>query len=835
MNNQNSTMKFLGPLIGAIVFVYVFSLAINQFNSGIAPDSELVAELSAAESSPSDGSMEGEETDNDEAEVEGNTEATTETAEEATAETTETASDNEEESDGEETAEEVAEETSEDSSEEASTDGDEDSDTADTETAADEAEADEAETTETEAAEIAEDDSDSDSEGEESATTESEESAATEGESESTEAESSGEVAQTLEIQAGDLFFGESGTNNLVDPPVWTVGSGQEIGLVINNIGSVDHNWAILKKDAEAPVPFLEAEHADLLYFNPGLQEAGTQVETTFTAPEELGEYMVICTAPGHYPVMQGRLVVEGADGDDAGDTDSTEADMTDAQTTEPAEESSDAESESEETTEAESEDASAAETEDGSAEETSAEATDAEDAGDATEAADEAPADNSESGDVETTETEAVETESTETETAETEADDSGSDSEGEESATADSEEPATTEGESESTETESSGDVAQTLEIQAGDLFFGESGTNNLVDPPVWTVGSGQEIGLVINNIGSVDHNWAILKKDVEAPIPFLEADHADLLYFNPGLQEAGTQVETTFTAPEELGEYMVICTAPGHYPVMQGRLVVEGADGDDAGDTESSQAETTESAEESSDAESESEETTETESEDASAVDAEDGSAEETSEETADEEDAGDATEAADEAPADNSQSSDVEPTETGATETEAAETEADDSGSDSEGEESATADSEEPATTEGESESADAESSGDVAQTIEIQAGDLFFGESGTNNLVDPPIWTVGSGQEIGLVVNNIGSVDHNWAILKKDAEAPIPFLEADHADLLYFNPGLQEAGTQIETTFTAPEELGEYMVICTAPGHYPVMQGRLVVE
>lgn len=186
------------------------------------------------------------------------------------------------------------------------------------------------------------------------------------------------------------------------------------------------------------------------------------------------------------------------------------------------------------------------------------------------------------------TTESDAVETDAVETNAAETDAGEA-------ETPTADNEEPSQDDEDSDeasvaeaneendeapeaSAAAEANGDPIA-LNVQAGDLFFGEAGSNNLVEAPVWTVSSGQEINLTFQNNGGVQHNWAVLNLGVtEVPIPFFEDENAELLFFNPGLQDAGTTFEATLNAPAELGEYLVICTAPGHYPVMQGRLVVE-----------------------------------------------------------------------------------------------------------------------------------------------------------------------------------------------------------------------------------------------------------------
>jgi uncharacterized cupredoxin-like copper-binding protein len=117
-------------------------------------------------------------------------------------------------------------------------------------------------------------------------------------------------IAATLEVAMHDIYFGED-NNNLAEPPVWRVPAGAEVAVNLENLGGLDHNWAIVQKDAELPVPFLPDQNSDLILWAAGVLAAGEKATNTFTAPVELGEYIVICTVAGHYPAMQGRLVVE--------------------------------------------------------------------------------------------------------------------------------------------------------------------------------------------------------------------------------------------------------------------------------------------------------------------------------------------------------------------------------------------------------------------------------------------------------------------------------------------------------------------------------------------
>jgi uncharacterized cupredoxin-like copper-binding protein len=116
-------------------------------------------------------------------------------------------------------------------------------------------------------------------------------------------------IAQTLEVAMHDLYYGDS-NNNIAEPPVWTVKSGTQVQVNMDNQGGLQHNWAVVKLGAEVPVPYDAAKNGDILLFEAGVVESGQQGSYIFTAPEA-GEYAVICTVAGHYPSMQGKLVVE--------------------------------------------------------------------------------------------------------------------------------------------------------------------------------------------------------------------------------------------------------------------------------------------------------------------------------------------------------------------------------------------------------------------------------------------------------------------------------------------------------------------------------------------
>ncbi len=117
-------------------------------------------------------------------------------------------------------------------------------------------------------------------------------------------------IAATLDVIMHDIYFGDD-SNNIANPPVWRAPAGAEVTVNLDNQGGLEHNWAVVKKGVELPVPFMPDQNKDLLYWEAGVLQAGQKDSETFTAPSEPGEYIVICTVAGHYPAMQGRLIVE--------------------------------------------------------------------------------------------------------------------------------------------------------------------------------------------------------------------------------------------------------------------------------------------------------------------------------------------------------------------------------------------------------------------------------------------------------------------------------------------------------------------------------------------
>ena len=115
---------------------------------------------------------------------------------------------------------------------------------------------------------------------------------------------------EVITVDMQDIYYGET-NDNADNPPVWQVSSGSEVTVRMENMGSLEHNWAVLKAGEDIPIPFDENEHGDKILFSAGIVAGGASNEVSFSAPEP-GEYKVVCTVPGHAASMQGQLIVEG-------------------------------------------------------------------------------------------------------------------------------------------------------------------------------------------------------------------------------------------------------------------------------------------------------------------------------------------------------------------------------------------------------------------------------------------------------------------------------------------------------------------------------------------
>lgn len=113
----------------------------------------------------------------------------------------------------------------------------------------------------------------------------------------------------SIDVVMNDIYYGDV-SDNVNNPPVWNVTAGEIVTINSNNLGTLDHNWAIIEAGTALPDTIADpAEIEDSILFDIGVVAGGDTSSNAMTAPAA-GEYVVICTVAGHYPAMQGRLVV---------------------------------------------------------------------------------------------------------------------------------------------------------------------------------------------------------------------------------------------------------------------------------------------------------------------------------------------------------------------------------------------------------------------------------------------------------------------------------------------------------------------------------------------
>jgi azurin len=101
----------------------------------------------------------------------------------------------------------------------------------------------------------------------------------------------------------------------------FTVKKDQTVTLIMNNTATAEmmkHNVVILNDKSKVNDIGMKALKApDYLPVDPAIiaatpiADAGEKTSITFTAPSTPGEYIYICTFPGHYAMMQGTMIVK--------------------------------------------------------------------------------------------------------------------------------------------------------------------------------------------------------------------------------------------------------------------------------------------------------------------------------------------------------------------------------------------------------------------------------------------------------------------------------------------------------------------------------------------
>jgi plastocyanin len=108
------------------------------------------------------------------------------------------------------------------------------------------------------------------------------------------------------------------------------------------------------------------------------------------------------------------------------------------------------------------------------------------------------------------------------------------------------------------------------------AASTSIGTTASEFEFDPDSWTVSSGEEFTIGFENVGDLEHEWAVLKlgEEIESEAEFSE----DKVLFEVEAIPGGESTSEQFTV-DEAGTYQVICALEGHFDGgMEGTLTVE-----------------------------------------------------------------------------------------------------------------------------------------------------------------------------------------------------------------------------------------------------------------
>ncbi len=83
---------------------------------------------------------------------------------------------------------------------------------------------------------------------------------------------------------------------------------------------------------------------------------------------------------------------------------------------------------------------------------------------------------------------------------------------------------------------------------------------------------------------------------------------------------------------------------------------------------------------------------------------------------------------------------------------------------------------------------------------------------------------PNSFTVPAGQPISIELMNNGAATHSFIIMKAGAQVQGHFTDADKANVYWEVPAVAP-GQSTKATFTAPNEPGDYQVLCGVPAHF----------
>lgn len=103
-----------------------------------------------------------------------------------------------------------------------------------------------------------------------------------------------------------------------------------------------------------------------------------------------------------------------------------------------------------------------------------------------------------------------------------------------------------------------------------------------------------------------------------------------------------------------------------------------------------------------------------------------------------------------------------------------------------------------------------------------------------------------------GEQIQITLKTISNLPanqmaHNWVLLKKNANASKfineglddkanDYIDPDYEKFAILGTTMLAGGEKETLNFRAPEEKGEYLYVCTFPGHFQAgMKGKLIVK
>ena len=125
---------------------------------------------------------------------------------------------------------------------------------------------------------------------------------------------------------AAEIALTPVGETMAFEQEAFTVHPGQTVRLTFTNTATnpaMSHNVVVLQQNASvndvgqaamsaADTDYIPADFADEIIAHTAMSAPGETVTVEFTAPAE-GDYVYICTFPGHYMMMQGTMRVVAA------------------------------------------------------------------------------------------------------------------------------------------------------------------------------------------------------------------------------------------------------------------------------------------------------------------------------------------------------------------------------------------------------------------------------------------------------------------------------------------------------------------------------------------